>query len=251
MSQTDRMPDTSSELHCVEEGDGDQLVVFVHGVLDRGSSFGRVAELLSDRCRMVFYDRRGYGQSLRAAGVPVNVDVHTDDLLDVIAHRRCVVVGHSFGGVTVLGAAMRHPELVSAVVLYETGMPWLPVWDDRFLSELLWREDAEDALVRMMYRERYDTMTPDERATVLLEAKAFAAEERSVRRVAPPFDVADLQVPLIFGRSESAIYKTVTAYLEQVVPDIEVVELSGAGHNAHRTQPAPFDELVSRGLSKP
>ena len=85
---------------------------------------------------MVFYDR-GYGQSLDSAVDPVGVTVHSDDLVDVLDGRRAVVVGHSFGGVTVLGAALRCPELVSAVVLYETGMAWLPTWDDRFMTELL------------------------------------------------------------------------------------------------------------------
>jgi pimeloyl-ACP methyl ester carboxylesterase len=243
-SQTDR------ELYLVEEGNGDELVVFVHGVLDRGSSFRRAAEFLTDRCHMVFYDRRGYGQSLGAASEPVGVDVHTDDLVEVLDGRRAVVVGHSFGGVTVLGAALRHPELFAAVVLYETGMAWLPNWDDRFMIELLSTDDAETAGVRMMFGDRLDTMSPENLAGLLLEGRAFVAEERSVRSGQAPFEVADLQVPLVYGRSESTVFQAVTSHLTRVVRDLEVVELPGAGHNAHRTQPAAFAELVKRGLSK-
>jgi pimeloyl-ACP methyl ester carboxylesterase len=244
------MSGAGDDLHLSEEGTGDQLVVFVHGVLDRGSSFRKSAAFLPAECRMVFYDRRGYGQSLTAAKVPVGVDVHSDDLVAILDGRRAVVVGHSFGGVTVLGAALRHPELVSAVVLYETGMAWLPTWDDRTMSELLSRDDAELASVRMMFGNRVDTMKTKDVASLLLEAKAFVSEERSVRSGQPPFEVADLQVPLIYGRSESSVFQSVTSHLERVLPDVEVVELPGAGHNAHRTQPAAFADLVKRGLAR-
>jgi len=244
------MSSTRIDLHPREVGTGDQLVVFVHGVLDRGSSFRRTAEFLDNQCRMVLYDRRGYGQSYSDSLEPVGVEVHTDDLLNVLDGRRAVVVGHSFGGVTVLGAALRNPELISAVVLYETGMAWLPTWDDRFMTELLWRDDAEEAAVRMMFGDRFETMKSEDLAAVLAEGKTFVAEERSVRGDQPPFELADLQVPLVYGRSESLVFQNVSSYLEGIVRDIEVVELLGAGHNAHRTQPAAFADLVKRGLAK-
>jgi pimeloyl-ACP methyl ester carboxylesterase len=244
------MSSAGDRLHLSEEGDGDRLVVFVHGVLDRGSSFRRAAEFLDNKCRMVFYDRRGYGQSLATADQPVGVDVHADDLLEVLDGRRAVVVGHSFGGVTVLGAALRHPELFSAVVLYETGMAWLPTWDDRGMLALLAREDAELACVQMMFGDRLDKMEEADVTTILHQGKAFVAEERSVRGGPAPFEVADLQMPLIYGRSESPAFESVTSHLEQVVRDVEIVELPGAGHNAHRTQPAAFADLVVRGLAK-
>jgi pimeloyl-ACP methyl ester carboxylesterase len=33
------------------------------------------------------------------------------------------------------------------------------------------------------------------------------------------------------------------------VPGVEIVELPGAGHNAHRTQPGAFADLVRRALA--
>lgn len=239
----------STGLDVVEMGDGAQPVVFVHGVLDRGRSFDNVAARLRGECRMAWYDRRGYGDSIDAPGAPVGVDGHIEDLLGVLDGRPAVVVGHSFGGVTVLGAALAAPELVQAVVLYETGMAWIPEWDDRALQALLWNDDAELEAVRMMYRGRFEQMNPDERALRLAEGRAFVVEERSVRTGGAPFDISALEPPLVFGHSNLEPFRVVADHVAGEVRRVEIVELPGAGHNAHRSQPGPFADLVRRGIA--
>ena len=249
---TPTMPSTVPDhdrLEVTESGHGSHRVVFVHGVLDRGRSFSRVARLLEQECRMTWYDRRGYGDSVDAPGVPVGVDVHVDDLLQVLDGRPAVVVGHSFGGVTVLAAALRAPELIEAVVLYETGMAWLPGWDDRFLQSLLWGEDPEGDGVRLMFGDRVGSMTPEERSARLNEARAFVTEERSVRTGADPFDVGALVQPLVFGYSNTHPFVGVADQLRRLVPRVELVELPGAGHNAHRSKPGPFADPLRHGIS--
>jgi len=232
-----------------ERGVGEQLVVFVHGVLDRGRSFDRVAALLDSECRMISYDRRGYGASVQAADNPVGVDQHVADLLDILNGRPAVVVGHSFGGVTVLGAAIQAPDVVRAVVIYETGLAWVPGWDDRVLSAMLWGEDPEGRCAQMMFGSRWEGMAPDQRAALLIEAKAFVAEERSVRMGEPPFDLAELRVPLVYGCGGSHPFNIVRDHLSRTLKRLEIVELPGAGHNAHRTHPDGFADLVRRGLA--
>ena len=239
---------TERALEVLETGTGTPRVVFVHGVLDRGRSFGRVAGLLTGECRMVWYDRRGYGESLNAAGAPVGVEGHVEDLLEVLDDRPAVVVGHSFGGVTVLGAALRAPDLVEGVVLYETGMAWIPGWDDRPLQSVLWGAEPEADVVRMMLGDRFEQMAPDQRATWMEEARAFVAEERSVRTGGEPFDVAALQAPLVFGHGDSYPFIAVADHLRREVRQVEIVKVPGAGHNAHRTHPGPFADLVRLGM---
>jgi pimeloyl-ACP methyl ester carboxylesterase len=238
----------TTDLEVTETGDGDTLVVFVHGVLDRGRSFDRVAECLADECRMLTYDRRGYGSAVDAPGAPVDIDGHVDDLLDVLDGRNVVVVGHSFGGVTALGAALRAPELVDAVVLYETGLAWLPVWKDGILADWLWADDAESAVVRGMLGDRFEHMTEAEQAVRLREGRAFVAEERAVRTGADPFDITALVPPLVYGVSDTYPFSALPGYLQQIVSDVETMVIPGAGHNAHRSRPADFADLVRRGI---
>jgi pimeloyl-ACP methyl ester carboxylesterase len=236
------------DLEVTELGSGPQRVVFVHGVLDRGRSFARVAEELDAECRMCWYDRRGYGSSAGAPGAPVGVDGHIDDLLAVLGDEPAVVVGHSFGGVSVVGAAIRAPELVQAVVLYETGMAWIPGWDDRFLRDVLWGEDPEGNGLRLLFGDRMDAMAPEQRARRRLEAQAFVAEERSVRTGRPPYDLGGLRAPLVYGSSPSYHFPVVAEHLAAVTPHVEAITIDEAGHNAHRSAPAAFAGLVRRGI---
>jgi pimeloyl-ACP methyl ester carboxylesterase len=238
------------DLDVTESGSGSQRVVFVHGVLDRGRSFERVGTLLEDECRLLWYDRRGYGGSVDADGAPLGVDGHIDDLIDLLDGEPAVVVGHSFGGVTVVGAALRAPELVQAVVLYETGFAWAPGWDDSPVRSLLGGEDPGGEGVRKLFPRRYESMSEDERSLLRREGSAFLAEERSVRTGRPPYDIADLTVPLVFGSSGVARFTAVADHLHDVLGDVETVVIPGGDHNAHRTAPEAFADLVRRGISR-
>jgi pimeloyl-ACP methyl ester carboxylesterase len=235
------------DLEVTEVGSGDDLVVLVHGVLDRGSSFDRVANLLDSECRMLWYDRRGYGQSV-GLGEPVGVDGHIADLISVLDGRPAVVVGHSFGGVTAMGTAVAAPELVRALVLYETSTAWVPAWDDTVLQGIFGAEDPEEAALRLMLGDRYDTLSDADRAQRRREASAFLAEEQSVRGGRVPYNVAELHMPVVYGRSDARVMPVVVDHLREEVPDFEIVTIPGAGHNAHRTAPEAFADLVRRGL---
>jgi pimeloyl-ACP methyl ester carboxylesterase len=235
------------DLDVMELGSGEPLVAFVHGVLGSGRSFDRVGGMLASECRVLWYDRRGYATSA-GPGEPAGVDRHVEDLVAVLDGRRAVVVGHSFGGVIAMGAAVRAPQVVEALVLYETSMAWAPGWDDEVMQGVLGSHDPEGAGLRMMLGDRYDAMNADERARRRLDARAFIAEERSVRTGAEPYDVAEIRAPLVYGRSDPAVMPEVLEHLRREVRHVEAVTVPGAGHHAHRTAPEAFAGLVRRGL---
>jgi pimeloyl-ACP methyl ester carboxylesterase len=238
------------DLSVTESGAGEALVVFVHGVLDRGRSFSRVASILSPQCRVAWYDRRGYGDSADAPHVPADIHGHIEDLVTVLEGRRAVVVGHSFGGVIAAGAAVRAPELVEALVIYESAMAWVPGWDDQTMRQILSGEDPENAGLRLMLGGRYDAMSPAERARLLPQARAFIEEERSTRAATAPYDLASLRVPVVYGFSDIFPVAAVREHLRAVVRDVEFVTVPGGSHNAHRAAPEAFADLTRRGLRR-
>jgi len=237
------------DLEVTEIGRGDDLVVFVHGVFDRGRSFAQVADRLKDVCRMRWYDRRGYGASADPKATPIGVVEHAADIVTVLEGEPAVLVGHSFGGLPVLGAAVIAPDLVRAGVLYEAGVAWAPGWPDSVMSELLAGENAEAAGLAMMLGERYDALDETRQARFQLEARAFVAEEKSTRLAEPPFDLREICAPLVYGASDLSVFGPIAEFLGDSVDRVEVVEMAGADHFAHRSDPDRFAELVRLGLA--
>lgn len=236
------------DLQVVEVGAGEPLVLLVHGVVDRGRSFAPVMDLLSGECTVRSYDRRGYGEAA-GPGVEPDVAAHVEDILTVLDGRRAVVVGHSFGGVPVLGAAVRAPELVDAVVLYETALAWAPGWDDSAMRTVLSAEDPVDAGLRLMVGDRIDTFDAERMARVRQFGAAFIAEERSVRAGRPPYDLRAVRAPVVYGGGVAEIVQPIVAYLNACVSHVEVVDFPGVGHNAHVEAPEQFAAMVRRGIA--
>lgn len=105
-------------------GDSDDppelTVIFVHGFALRLAAWHfqryQLAERWADRrIRMVFYDHRGHGRSDPAAADTSTTAQLADDIaavMRVVAPKGPVVlVGHSMGGMAIMGLARRQPQL--------------------------------------------------------------------------------------------------------------------------------------------
>ncbi|NLU81777.1 alpha/beta hydrolase [Rhodococcus sp. HNM0569] len=126
--------DDGVELVVREVGPADApvTVVFVHGFcLDMTSwHFQRraLAQRWGDGVRMVFYDQRGHGASESGTSQSCTIAQLGDDLSAVVEQTAptgpVVLVGHSMGGMTILGFASRHADVVAdrvrGVVLLST-----------------------------------------------------------------------------------------------------------------------------------
>jgi pimeloyl-ACP methyl ester carboxylesterase len=94
-------------------------VVLVHGLGGAAANWIEVAPELATWARVIAPDLPGHGGSSPLAAAP-NLSPFADRLAGVLAHEgvaRAAVVGHSLGGSVALRLAMRHPDLIGAVVL--------------------------------------------------------------------------------------------------------------------------------------
>jgi pimeloyl-ACP methyl ester carboxylesterase len=89
-------------------------VIFVHGYALAASTWHYQLRDLGDVARLVAYDGRGHGSSDRGPDHAYSVERLAQDLETVIANLAptgpIVLVGHSMGGMTVMGLAERHPD---------------------------------------------------------------------------------------------------------------------------------------------
>ncbi|MEU3601902.1 alpha/beta hydrolase [Streptomyces sp. NPDC006798] len=98
-----------------------ERAVFAHGILTWGDDerYGFAAQHpLADDYRLLLMDRRGYGRSPDTG----RSDYETDagDLIGLLGDGGHLV-GHAYGGVSALVAAVRRPDLVRSLALIQPG----------------------------------------------------------------------------------------------------------------------------------
>lgn len=106
--------DEPDDFGGIPAGDDDLTVVFVHGYSLNLDSWHFQRAAYRGQVRTVFYDQRSHGRSDRSSEDRCTIDQLGHDLRRVIEDTvpgRCVVVGHSMGGMTVISLAELYPEM--------------------------------------------------------------------------------------------------------------------------------------------
>ncbi|MFP4634549.1 MAG: alpha/beta fold hydrolase [Nitriliruptoraceae bacterium] len=94
---------------------GAPQLVLSHGWICTGRVWHEVVTRLSGRYRVITYDQPGHGRTDAPSDGHYDLDLLGDALASVIATATdpgpLVLAGHSLGGMTVLNAARRHPQV--------------------------------------------------------------------------------------------------------------------------------------------
>ncbi len=230
-------------------------MVLVHGSLDRATSFSRVMRRLED-LHVLAYDRRGYHRSRDVRPVATSLGEHVADLLELVDGRRCVVIGHSYGGDVAIGAAIESPESVVGLAAYEPPLPWLEWWPRHGGRSALEGMDpsdfAEGFFRRMVGDESWERMAEGDRDERRADGPALLAELAAIRDTRPQFDPNEIRVPAVFGRGSRSVphHLRSAETLAGAAPRGELFEISGAAHGAHLTHPEAFAAMVRRVLDR-
>jgi pimeloyl-ACP methyl ester carboxylesterase len=245
-----------------EAGDVDApLLALVHGSMDRSAGLLKLSRRLDGRCRVLRYDRRGYGRSAPHDG-PFGMDAQVTDLVDVLADRPAVIFGHSYGGNVALALAERHPDLVRAVGVYETPLPWLEWWPDSTAGSQANPshvgsapdEAAERFMRRMIGDQRWERLPSRTRNARRAEGVAMIGELVDIDEHAP-WDPAHISVPAVSMRGSDgrSHHRRSSDHLHAVLADCPIVTIEGARHFGPNTHPdavaAVLTDLVSRAAA--
>jgi pimeloyl-ACP methyl ester carboxylesterase len=212
-------------LRRIEAGSGRPSVVLEAGRNDVAASWRPVMDLLAPYLHVVAYDRAGLGGSPPATD-PVILARQLSDLRTVIAAAttgRCVLAGHSWGGVLVQLLAVQRPDLVAGLVLVDPA-------DEQLADVLPWviRRGARlGRLGRADERRGGDTA-------------ASLALLRELRRTQPPFPdvpVVVLSATRGFPRRFRARRTQRQASLAAAAPRGRHLVAHRAGHQLHRERP--------------
>ena len=245
-------------------GDGPPLVA-VHGASADRTRWAPVRDELATSFELFLVDRRGRGLSIAEAAGPYDLAREGEDIAAVLAAagRPALLVGHSYGAIVSIEAALRS-DLVAALVLYEPAAATpghVPIADevlDRF-DALLDDGDQVGAL-ELFFAEvvglpsaAIDEMrgTPIWEArlaavhTIPREARAANAVDLSATRLAP------IQVPttVLMGTDTAPWLQAAARAAHAALPGSRFVELEGQGHMAIDLAPDRFIEEVRRAAT--
>jgi pimeloyl-ACP methyl ester carboxylesterase len=224
-------------------------LICVHGGLDRGGSFARLARRIKD-LDVVTYDRRGYQGSRNVQ--PLTLEGHVDDLVTLARHERerapVIAFGHSYGGVVALGAALADPSLFELAVLYEAPLPWVlrrsgthtPLTDDA-------EREAEAFFRRIVSDAAWERLSELERDSRRRDGAALLSDLASLRDASNAPDLARLQVPTTYAYGDERspdYYRELCDRLARLNPIIGSRELRNAGHGAHLSIPDQLAALI-------
>jgi len=206
--------------------------------------------------RVLTYDRRGYGRSLEAEPAARSLGDHASDLIDLLGDRPTTVVAHSFGSCVAMLAAIRRPDVVVSLGLWEPPLPWEDWWPERSRQSVARivedpnPEAVGERLVRTVLGDAaWDRLGPERQRRRRLEGRAFVEDARA--QLTRQFDLEDIQVPCVLARgSDTWPWMMETATRAAAILDAELIVVQGAQHFGHVTHPLEFAAFARRAIDR-
>jgi O-succinylbenzoic acid--CoA ligase len=244
------------------------LVVLLHATLSTGRQLAPLARALAapGDLRVVAPDRRGSGERRLDPPRAVAMAEHVSDLaalLDAEGVGRAILVGHSFGGVVALEAAVRLSERVAAVVAYEP--PYGPLADERarrgfaVLARATVNAAAEGgppAAARVFMRGvaglgAWEALP--ERARTFLEGEGGGAVADAGMIGLDPAALAGIACPItiLTGAASEPFYAPIADALAGRISGARRVDLPGLRHTAPISEPHAVAAAVRAALVRP
>jgi pimeloyl-ACP methyl ester carboxylesterase len=273
--------DNDERLASRTVGEAGPRVVFVHGLFGQGKNWTTIAKGLADRHRVTLLDLPNHGHS------PWTDRVDYLDMAELVAAEfsgwgePVTLVGHSMGGKVAMQLALRHPELLRALVVVDVAPTEYPESGGRTddpdeevspfaafiaamramdLDQLKTREDAEVALrtavpsrmVRSFLLQSLvrEGVGADGGWRWRLNLDALGRDLRHLRGFPSPPPGATFDGPVLWiaGANSTYILPEDRPRMDALFPSTRLVTIKNAGHWVHSEQPEVFLETLRRFL---
>jgi pimeloyl-ACP methyl ester carboxylesterase len=260
-----------ADLYYEERGTGTP-VLLIHGTGCNLHSWGDPSDVVSAECRVIAYDRRGYGRS----GRPPAKDYgqHARDaanLLRALNATPAIVVGWSSGGTVALELAIGRPSDVTALVLVEPPLFW-QLHPTASLLRLYARvhalrvrgrhRQAAELILRWVTASTaggnsFDQLDPSLREEMLADAATTVSEWVPSRRPGSGEHlrrqhIASLSCPIeiLVGECSNPHFANSARRLVRLRPDTSVAHVPSATHSLPLERPDAVRDAVKRAAAK-
>lgn len=255
------------QLHYYRTGGQKPCVILAHGVTDNGLCWTRLAKALEPDYDLIMVDARGHGLSDKPEH-GYGAHNQANDLVQLIQAlnlNQPTIIGHSMGGVVAAVLADMYPEQVGRLVLEDPA--WYPREEDITEEEI--KQHAQEWAAAIVQRK---TQSIDEILSKAqqehpewdeVEFGPFAQAKLQVSPQVTEYDlepskpwweiVPALQCPVLLLTGDAEGQVAITPEIAQEVKalntNIQLVRLSGTGHNVRREAFDQYLQLVREFLS--
>lgn len=252
-------------LHYTRTGGDKPPLILCHGFSDDGLCWSPVADELAADYDVVMLDARGHGRSdgPQEGYGPLEHAADLAGVMEELGLEKPPILGHSMGAVTTLALAGTYPELPGAILLEDPPARWVAPPSEaeptsrrqrfgEWIVEIK-RKTADEMIA--MCREQSPTW-PEAELAPWAESKLrlsfnVLTSERS-ESVDWPSVVGQITCPalLIIADPEQGaiVTKEGAAALKEMLPQVHIEHVPGAGHNIRREQNSRFMEVVQSFL---
>lgn len=238
-----------------------QPLVLVHGTTADHSRWAKVMPGLAGHFTVLAMDRRGRGQSGDASVYALEREFEDVAAVTAAAGPGTSLLGHSFGALCAMEAALRAGNL-RKLVLYEPGFPagGMKIYPEGAREKLQTLLDANDRdrLLTTYFGEMVGMPVSDVAAlrkdpfwaTRMETAHTLVREmdEDDYRFDPARFDALAIPTLLLCGEKSPAILRAASEDIASALPHARIVVLKGQGHVAMTTAPEIFVNEIVRFL---
>lgn len=275
-----------TRVHAWVEGSGPDLIL-IHGAGGNLREFTfSLAGKLTDRYRVIAFDRPGHGWTDRMPGFsgpgnsrgesPIDQARLLQAAADQLGVKRPIVIGHSFGGAVALAWGLTRPEATSAIVtLGGVSNPWPGDIDALYKvtgSALggativpLVSAFAPETRIDRAIASIFAPQTPPDGyagyigAGLSLQRTSLRANGQQVRGLRPHIvemekryaDTLTMPVEIVHGTSDDTVPINVHAeVLVTQAPNANLTRLTGIGHMPHHANEKAVIDAIDRAARR-
>jgi pimeloyl-ACP methyl ester carboxylesterase len=116
-----KLPSSGFEIAYIDEGKGDNTIIFIHGLGSYLPAWKKNIESLKNNFRCIAIDLPGYGKSSKQphSGLMSFYAGIVNEFAEQLQLRRVILAGHSMGGQISITASLLYPDRVKSLILVD------------------------------------------------------------------------------------------------------------------------------------
>ena len=247
-----------------------EAVVFLHGYTGSIRDWANQIPVLSPKYRVIALDYRGHGKSAAPSREKeYSVPIFANDvfaLLRMLDIRKCCLVGHSLGGFTTLEFALKHQDMLAALVLVDTSSGQFArppnyarlrqKMDELARSqgmEVAFEYDAVNNPTRIERFQKHPELKEVMRQKALMtsvDGYIYASKAIGKWAAVTP-RLSEIRMPtLIYWGDEDLPFAGAVQILKEEIANSELVTVKDVGHSPHEEAPEVFNEALLKFLNR-